>query len=233
MENNEQTDFHIVQLLCSRLCHDLAGPAGAIHNGMEILEESPEDQEDALGLVAMSVKQLNVRLAFFRLAFGMGGLSGRKPPFSEAHDLATAYLSGGRSSLDWQDSPATTADAQPDQKKSAEVAKLVLNMILFAAESLPRGGVLEVRFASTLEDPAARGLMVRGVGQGASVKNDRMAALSHPVGSGGEGLTAHNVHGYFVQRMTKNLGGQLEVTAGTDEVKIAAVFKDSPRNTVI
>jgi len=226
MEDNGQVDFQVVQLLCSRLCHDLAGPAGAIHNGMELLEDSPGDQEDALGLVAMSVKQLNARLAFFRLAFGLAGLSGRQPPLSEARDLALGYLNGGRSSLDWQDNPATTGAGQPDPRKVAEAAKLMLNMILFAAESLPRGGVIEARVALTNENPVTFGLTVRGMGQGAFVKDDRMTVLTLAMGSGIDGLTAHNVHGYFMQRMTKSLGGQLEVTAGTDEVKIAAVFKD-------
>ena len=226
MENNGQTDFQVMQLLCSRLCHDLAGPAGAIHNGMELLQESPADQEDALGLVAMSVTHLNARLAFFRLAYGLGGLSGRKPPLMEARDVASNYLKGGRSSLDWQDAPATSAGAQPDQKNSAEAAKLMLNMILFAAESLPRGGVLEARVALASESSVILGLAVRAVGQGAFVKDDRMAALRKATENRSDGLTAHNVHGYFLQRMTENLGGQLEVTVGTDEVQIAAVFEN-------
>ena len=76
-----QVDLKVVQLLSSRLCHDLVGPAGAVHNGIELYEEmGPGEGADALKMVAASVEQLSARLGFFRLAFGLGGLSGIPPP---------------------------------------------------------------------------------------------------------------------------------------------------------
>ena len=97
-----QVDLKVVQLLSSRLCHDLVGPAGAVHNGIELFQEmGPDEGAVALKMVATSVEQLSARLAFFRLAFGLGGLSGRKPPLAEARDLAQAFLEGGRITLDW------------------------------------------------------------------------------------------------------------------------------------
>ncbi len=221
MENNVRVDFQVVQLLCSRLCHDLAGPAGAVHNGVELLTESGAgDDGGALGLVAMSVGHMNARLGFYRLAFGLGGLSGRKPALGEARDLASAFLRGSRTSLEWPEESAPPDGPLANPKRTADAAKMLLNMVLFAADSLPRGGVLEVRVALTSDSPAAIGLAVRGAGQGAFVKDDRMAALNHEA----EGLSAHNVHGFFMQRLAENLGGQIEVTVGTDEVQIAALL---------
>ena len=34
----------LAALLCSRVCHDLISPAGAIVNGLEVLEEAKDDE---------------------------------------------------------------------------------------------------------------------------------------------------------------------------------------------
>ena len=125
MGNTVQVDLQVVQLLCSRLCHDLAGPAGAVHNGVELLEELGGEDGAALGLVATSVEQLNGRLGFYRLAFGLGGAGGRKPVLDEARDMARAFLSGGRTSLDWPDFADIANAPQLDQKKITDIAKVL------------------------------------------------------------------------------------------------------------
>ena len=227
MDTNVQVDIIVVQLLCSRLCHDLAGPAGAIHNGMELIQESDGDDDGALGLVASSVEQLNGRLAFYRLAFGVGGMSGRKPVLSEARDLASSFLKGGRITLDWPDTSGLAGDRDVDQKRFVAAIKLLLNMIIFGAAALPRGGVLEVEFAVTPDDPV--GLGVKALGAGAVIKDDMMAALNQgakPQEDIVSILTAHNVQGFFMQRLAKSLGGKVEVSGGADEVQIAALLND-------
>ena len=49
----------LAALLCSRVCHDLISPTGAIVNGLEVLEEEDTDEETktlALGLIKRSAK---------------------------------------------------------------------------------------------------------------------------------------------------------------------------------
>ncbi|WP_347140899.1 histidine phosphotransferase family protein [Paracoccus sp. SSK6] len=62
------------QLLGSRLCHDLVSPLGAIGNGVELLEMSPEfpgiDTSPELKLIAESVSAARSRIQIFRVAFG-------------------------------------------------------------------------------------------------------------------------------------------------------------------
>ena len=65
-------DLRLAQLLCSRLCHDLVGPAGAVNAGLELAEEGEMDG-DALELVTSSAAEVTRRLAFFRIAFGAAG----------------------------------------------------------------------------------------------------------------------------------------------------------------
>ena len=92
-------DLRLAQLLCSRLCHDLAGPAGAIGNGLEMLMDDPGDAATR-ELLVESGGHLNRRLAFYRTAFGLRG--GRpEMALDEARSLAGGYLAGGRTTLDW------------------------------------------------------------------------------------------------------------------------------------
>ena len=65
----------LAALLCSRVCHDLISPVGAIVNGLEVMEDD-NDQETkafALELIKKSVRTASARLQFCRLAFGAAG----------------------------------------------------------------------------------------------------------------------------------------------------------------
>src|SRR3954469_9404687 len=65
----------LASLLCSRLCHDLMSPVGALNNGIELMadEQDPEMRERCLELLSDSAKATANKLKFFRLAFGAGG----------------------------------------------------------------------------------------------------------------------------------------------------------------
>ena len=125
-------------LLCSRLCHDLMSPVGALNNGLELLaDETDEDmREKCLELLADSARASANKLKFFRLAFGAAG------GFGEAIDTreAEAALQGvfgpeRRIELGW---------AVGDQKLSKGAVKLLLNLALLAGDALVRGGRLDV-----------------------------------------------------------------------------------------
>ncbi|MBT3239058.1 MAG: hypothetical protein HOK06_09000 [Rhodospirillaceae bacterium] len=219
-------DLKVVQLLCSRLCHDLVGPAGAIHNGMELLEESGlEDADGALALVSSSVGQVSARLSFFRLAFGLGGLSGRKPRLLEAHDMAADFLRPGRITLNWPVDQASEAE----QNLSVSAIKLMLNMILVATDALPRGGSLGISIAKLSEtgETPGTGMAIKASGEGARLKDDLLEALTPKTEDGiADVLTAHNIHGYFCTKMAQNMGGEIELSVGQDEVQLAVLIPD-------
>lgn len=221
-----QVDLKVVQLLCSRLCHDLIGPAGAVHNGMELFEEMGADGgDDALKMVSASVDQLSARLGFFRIAFGLGGLSGRKAPLSEARQLAAAFLEGGRINLDWP----VELQGEQTRQPSIPVIKLLLNMILVAIDALPRGGVLSVSLAYSSDDHGnpATGIAIRAAGVGARLKEDLRATLFPATEEpGAEDLNAHNIHGFFCAQLALGLGSDLEISTVQDEVRFAVLVHE-------
>lgn len=128
----------LASLLCSRLCHDLLSPVGALNNGIELLadEQDPEMRERCLELLSESAKASANKLKFFRLAFGAAGGFGDEIDTREAKTaLEGLYGSDKRIELGWM----VAAD-----KMEKGAVKLLLNLAMIAGDALVRGGRLDV-----------------------------------------------------------------------------------------
>jgi histidine phosphotransferase ChpT len=125
-------------LLCSRLCHDLLSPVGALNNGIELLadEHDPEMRAQVLDLLADSARTSANKLKFFRLAFGAAGGFGDVVDSREAQTaIEGLYQANGRLELGWMVSEPTL---------SKPAIKVLLNLALIAGDALVRGGRLDV-----------------------------------------------------------------------------------------
>jgi histidine phosphotransferase ChpT len=125
-------------LLCSRLCHDLLSPVGALNNGIELLsdEHDPEMRARCLELLADSARASANKLKFFRLAFGAAGGFADEVDTREARVAIEGLFGGdGRIQLGWM------VD-EPTMSKSA--LKVLLNLVLITGDALVRGGRLDV-----------------------------------------------------------------------------------------
>jgi histidine phosphotransferase ChpT len=130
-------DIRVLELLSSRLCHDLISPIGAVNNGLELLEDEDSGMaDDALELSIKSAKKAADLLQAFRVALGAAG-NQASVRLADARQLAAGILDGGKVSLVW---PAEQ-DAVP---APVGLAKLVLNLVMLAGECLPRGGSIAV-----------------------------------------------------------------------------------------
>lgn len=153
----------LAELLCARLCHDLAGPVGAAAAGAELVEESGSAcDSQTLGLVATSAAAAVARLKFLRGALGPTSLSRQDTRTLRA--LADEYLcsAGAPISLDWR---LTAADMTGEQ------ARLLLNLILLARDGLPRGGTILVK------PLVPEGIGVAAHGKDAGLSEDVRTAL--------------------------------------------------------
>src|SRR6202035_124520 len=85
--------LELAALLCSRVCHDLISPVGAIVNGLEVLDDNPkpEDRDFALDLIRKSAKTASARLQFCRLAFGAAGSAGAQIDLGDAQNMARGH----------------------------------------------------------------------------------------------------------------------------------------------
>src|SRR5246127_894150 len=124
-------------LLCSRVCHDLISPVGAIVNGLEVLDDNPkpEDRDFALELIRKSAKTASARLQFCRLAFGAAGSAGAQIDLGDAEAMARGHIEDGKITIAWN---------LPRLLLPKNRVKLLLNMLVVAQQTIPRGGVLKV-----------------------------------------------------------------------------------------
>ena len=134
-------DVDLVAMLCSRLCHDLVGPISAVANGVEVLQEDDDAdmRKAAVELLAHSSLLASNRIKFYRLAFGAAGGEGVLISLQDARLTVADFLAETRVTMRWPE------EAVDDAVGLSKVGlKLLLNMILVAVESMPRGGELEI-----------------------------------------------------------------------------------------
>ena len=128
----------LAAMLCSRVCHDLINPVGAIGNGLEVLADPTQTAmaDGAQELIANAAKQARAKLEFARLAYGASSTAGTDFDTRECERVARLYFEIEKAELDWQ----VPLILLPKHK-----AKLMMNMMLIAAMAVPRGGVVTVK----------------------------------------------------------------------------------------
>jgi histidine phosphotransferase ChpT len=167
MADGNSIDY--ASLLCSRLCHDLLNPVGALNNGLELLadETDPAMREQCMSLLGDSARVSASKLKFYRLAFGSAGGYGETLP---AHEVRSAvegmFASSGRLKIEW----LAADDSLPKLP-----AKVLLNLALIAGESLPRGEVLMLGLEQV---DGAVDIAVRGEGPRLTLDKDIRRALA-------------------------------------------------------
>src|SRR5271156_3796522 len=144
----------LAALLCSRVCHDLISPVGAIVNGLEVLEEDKDEETKtfALDLIKKSAGQASAKLQFCRLAFGAAGSAGAQMELGDAEKAARGLIEDGKTTIAWN---------LPRELVPKNRAKLLLNMLLVASGAIPRGGTLTVDAADGGYRITAAGLNAR------------------------------------------------------------------------
>src|SRR5690554_1882969 len=137
----------LAAMLCSRVCHDLINPVGAIGNGLEVLADPSQAEmaEFAKELINSSARQARAKLEFARLAFGASSTAGTEIDTREAERVAQLLFAGEKPDLEWKIEPVLL----PKNK-----AKLMLNMLIIAMGGIPRGGTVAVELVGEAEPKA-------------------------------------------------------------------------------
>jgi histidine phosphotransferase ChpT len=194
-------DTRVSALLCARLCHELIGPITAINNGTELLADEDLDfADDAVELIGVGARQAADRLQFYRFAYGFsGGAIGTQP-----RDLVARLFGGSRITCEYGESAAVLP---------LEWQRLACNLLLVAADALPRGGRLVLATAI---------LEIEAIGEAPSLSPETLAALTLVASI--DGLTSRTVQAYFTGVLAASLGCRLVGTAEPRRVRLAAVM---------
>ena len=189
------------ELLCSRLCHDLISPLGAINNGVEIVGEGdPSVLSDAIALIGSSARKATARLAYFRLAFGGWG-SEPASSFGSIRKAVELHFDEKKSPIIW--SKPGTADETAVEK---DAAKLLLNLLLVAAECAQREAKIDV---SAEFDGGKPRLHIAVQGERCKLRDDVRTGFVDAMSSGD--LTVRNVIAQHCQRLCGSLGVTLAI----------------------
>ncbi|HMJ41104.1 MAG TPA: histidine phosphotransferase family protein [Pseudolabrys sp.] len=200
----------LAALLCSRVCHDLISPVGAIVNGMEVLEEAKDEETKtfALELIKKSANNASAKLQFCRIAFGAAGSAGAQIDLGDAQTVARGFLEDEKTKLAWN---------LPRILMMKNKVKLLLNMLLIAGQSIPRGGQLTV-------DPIGNGEAM-GFKVTASGTNAKILATTPPLLAGEHGaepLNAHHIQPFYAGLLARAVGVTATMTMDGDTVVVAA-----------
>ena len=146
MSNNHVIQTAVLELMASRVCHDLISPVGAINNGVEFLEEmGPEAGQDAIDLIAHSAKVASARLQCFRIAYGMGGRDPSIKPWDVKDVFDNLVTLEQKVTQDWDARGALGFDEYPEG-----FAKVLMGTLMLASECLPKGGVIRAEAGEAL-----------------------------------------------------------------------------------
>lgn len=201
--------LELAALLCSRVCHDLISPVGAIVNGLEVLDDDPkpDDREFALNLIRKSAKTASARLQFCRLAFGAAGSAGAQIDLGDAQNMAKGHFEDGKITLAWN---------LPRLLLPKNRVKLLLNLLVIAQQTIPRGGVLTV---DPLGEGEAMGFQITAAGLNARVSQPIADLLaSGPSGA----VDTHAVQPYYTRLLADACGVSISFAVDGDKVVATA-----------
>ena len=201
--------LELAALLCSRVCHDLISPVGAIVNGLEVLDDNPkpDDREFALDLIRKSAKTASARLQFCRLAFGAAGSAGAQIDLGDAQTMARGHIEDGKITISWN---------LPRVLLPKNRVKLLLNMLVIAQQTIPRGGTLTI-------DPIGEGesmsFRITATGHNARLPQNISELLS---GERGPAADAHAIQPYYTRLLAEACGLTVRLAHEGEAITIIA-----------
>ena len=191
------TASDLAALLCTRICHDLVNPVGALTAAVEVLDDDNDQDmcKDALELIRLSTAQASAKLQFLRLAFGACGSAPNMIAGDDLKQMVENVYGGGKQTLVW----AFEADSL---EKPA--ARLLFNLVILAVQAVPRGGEVRIGCKKTV---AGIELELICTGPKARLEESVVKTLAgHGPESGFDGRT---VQPFYTGMIARKIGGQV------------------------
>lgn len=199
----------LTALVCSRVCHDVISPVGAIVNGLEVLADEKDEsmKEVALDLIRKSAVQASARLQFARLAFGAAGSAGAQIDLGDAAEVAKGFLEDDRLKLAWN---------LPRVLLPKNRVKLLLNLLMIGATAIPRGGKLTV---DPIGEGEAMGFKLTAEGPNSRVPPHAEQLLA---GTPEQTLDAHHIQPFYAGMIARAAGLAVSIAKEGEAVILTA-----------
>ncbi len=207
-------DSRLAEMLCTRLCHDLTGPIGALSNGAEFLaDEDFSMQGQAVELISQSAEQAVNRLQFYRSAYGRLNNPG-EAVLSETKQLIAQFFAGTKVSLDWPDNLTDAIDVSVSRK----MARLLQNMSIIVSSTLIRGGIVSIRIQ---QEGSRKIVSVSASGLAVKWDQEHQQVMAGSVGIAD--IQPATVQLYYTVKLAQELGADITASATEDSFELLAV----------
>ena len=213
---NDTQTIDLAAMLCSRLCHDMLSPVGALNNGLELLamEDDPEMRKSVIALLEQSATTSTNKLKFFRLAFGAAGGFGERVDVSEPKALIDALVADkDKIEVHWAIETANLAKP---------AVKVLLNFAQIAIDALVRGGTLDI--GAEVRDGNSE-IVVRATGT--------KIAFDENIGKAIDGsldpseITSRTAAAHMINLLAENSGGGLQYARTDETLVLGAVLPEA------
>ena len=205
------TDMALAELMTTKYCHDLAGPIGAVNNGVEFLKDGDENmKEQSIELLETSAKEAVERLLFFRQAFGATNKN-MDVEMSHISEVCDHFFAQRKVNVHWEiDDLFHTLTGEMRH----QLVKLLLNLMMAGSHLVVYGAEMKVsisgskklKISVTLEheklkdDPSVEGIL---------------CDLEHL-----PEMDSRNVQLYFTQKLITEMGMQAKVSKSSGVFKV-------------
>jgi len=199
----------LAALLCSRVCHDLISPVGAVVNGIEVMEDDADEQTKtfALDLIRKSAATASARLQFCRLAFGAAGSAGASIDTGDAEAVARGLMEDDKVKITW---------SLPRVLLPKNRVKLLLNLMVLAGSTIPRGGSLALE---AIGEGDAMGFKVTSSGLNSRIP----AAVPGLVAGQAENpVDAHAIQPFYTGLLARTCGMTVTLAAEGEQIVLTA-----------
>lgn len=208
-------ELRMAELLCTRLCHDLTGPIGAVNNGAEFLsEEGFNMQNQAVELITSSAFSAVTRLQFYRMAYGKVKDQG-EANLAEKQKIATDYFAGTKITLDWPDSHTDAVGVSI----SIKMSRLIFNLLVVASSTLIRGGTIAVRISQ--DSVGGKQVLVTSSGPGLKWDAEMQKIFSEGLQVGE--LNPKNVQAHLTRRFADDIKATISHRVNGEELVLQVV----------
>ncbi|MET0367686.1 MAG: histidine phosphotransferase ChpT [Methylobacterium sp.] len=200
----------LAALLCSRVCHDVISPVGAIVNGLEVLEDDQDEsmREFALELIGKSARQASARLKFARIAFGAAGSAGASIDLADAESVAKGMFADEKTKLEWR---------APQALFPKNKVKLILNLVMVTTSAIPRGGLIDVTVTGDGEAPT---FVLKAKGSHARIPPHVVELIAGEPESGT--VDAHGILPFYAGLVARAARMDVKFAIDGDEVTVTA-----------
>ncbi len=171
-------------------------------------EKDEETKTFALDLIKKSARAASAKLQFCRIAFGAAGSAGAQIDLGDAETITRGFFEDDKTKLAWNLPRALLAKNR---------VKLLLNMLLIAGQTIPRGGSLTV-------DPIgagdSMGFKVSAAGVNAKVPPAVAALLAGDAGD--TALDAHRIQPFYASLLAQACGVKAAMAMEGETVVVSA-----------